>query len=831
MGGTVAISWGTTLPRIPYCSYAVSVVGPGFSTTDSSGSSVFIPATAYDKDYGRYTMQIKAVVGNGLLLFSTYKDVRIDLPQPGEFGRRTINITRDHQTSDFIRAVRVPNADVNLDPEVNLNLTGRSEIQINQGVHITGGRSSTKPGARLYTTATRLSGPTYLFLVGADLNGDGVRINGVRIDGGDYEIAGSGAWQDEDAVTPMGIGINSSHNVEIGNSEIYGWSGIGIQVSDTRDRLDGTNWAAVWIHDNYIHHNQRYRREGYGVQTHSGAHALIERNVFDYNRHSIESSGEPGTGYRAYNNLVGSNGGVNSLVNYTHVLDVHGTLDCNGYDSYCGPAGEYFDYRHNAIMYTKTDVLKVRGYPSSGADVVGNTFSHGESGAIVQTDVGNGGHHGVWGADNQFGSSPTYQDGCDFDGDGRADRFVATGANWWYKSAATGQYFYLATSRNKTGITLRHANGDGRCDVTDPSGTYINKSVPEAGVTARLAAAPKRSDIIATNAGQPGRARVWQVGADLTGVGSDRTITTTDWVTAQWFDRQQESGNLLGTGDFNADGAVDLLWRAQAGNKVAVTLLDDDSRVLIPGQLWHEGVGLDSAASHLRGVINPTVEFAGIGDFTGDGRADILWRTPVGQLWMWPAGQADSAVRISYHGSTSDVDEPMDPAWRVAGIGDFNNDGYSDVLFQNESDLKVVIWYLRHSQHIASSYVWTIGQGWRVAGIGDFDADGADDILWRHESGWLNTWFRPNMPGAYQHDVNWQNRSGEITGPEYTVVGVSDFDADGRADILWQGLSGQTFIWKMDGFTYRGQSADLAVDHAWTLRGPMPQAPQRMSLS
>ena len=107
-------------------------------------------------------------------------------------------------------------------------------------------------------------------------------------------------------------------NIEIGYNEIYGWSEAAVRVND----CDGKEWCpaggrmlpsenpnAVRIHDNYIHHNQRAGREGYGVSINVGAYALIERNVFDWNRHAIKGGGSPGTGYAAYRNLVLKNGG------------------------------------------------------------------------------------------------------------------------------------------------------------------------------------------------------------------------------------------------------------------------------------------------------------------------------------------------------------------------------------------------------------------------------------------------------------------------------------------------------------------------------------------
>ena len=87
---------------------------------------------------------------------------------------------------------------------------------------------------------------------------------------------------------------------------------------------------AVKIHGNFIHHNQHQGKDGYGVAVNEGAYALIERNVFDFNRHAIKASPDPGTGYVAKYNLVLKGGGVHDgfLNTYTHLFDVHGDENC-----------------------------------------------------------------------------------------------------------------------------------------------------------------------------------------------------------------------------------------------------------------------------------------------------------------------------------------------------------------------------------------------------------------------------------------------------------------------------------------------------------------------
>ncbi len=232
----------------------------------------------------------------------------------------------------------------------------------------------------------------------------------------------------------------------------------------------------VRIHDNFIHHNQHQRKHGYGVSVGNGAHALIEKNVFDWNRHAIAGDGSDRSGYLAYRNLVLENGGLTLWLlgtwAHTHMFDMHGQDDCWLGDRNCGVAGEYMDIRYNTFLYSAGHAFRLRGTPSIRADVRDNVFKHeslwGVStpyetlpGAVTQSESG------LVTANNQLGVDESGNLGhCDFDADGAMDTFFATGATWWYSSGGTAAWRYLNTSsRRLSQLTLGDVDGDGRCDV------------------------------------------------------------------------------------------------------------------------------------------------------------------------------------------------------------------------------------------------------------------------------------------------------------------------------------------------------------------------------
>jgi Tol biopolymer transport system component len=152
----------------------------------------------------------------------------------------------------------------------------------------------------------------------------------------------------------------------------------------------------------------------------------------------------------------------------------------------------------------------------------------------------------------------------------------------------------------------------------------------------------------------------------------------------------------------------------------------------------------------------------------------------------------------------------------VAGVGDFNGDGKADILWRNNTNGNVAIW-LMNGTTVTNSSTATFGNmplTWSVAGTGDFNGDGNSDIFWRDSSGNLAIW---EMNGT-----TITNSSATGVGSLSTVWSpavTGDFNGDGKSDILWTDTSGDLAIWYMNGTTIGSGTGLGTMPTSWTIQG------------
>jgi len=117
-----------------------------------------------------------------------------------------------------------------------------------------------------------------------------------------------------------------------------------------------------------------------------------------------------------------------------------------------------------------------------------------------------------------------------------------------------------------------------------------------------------------------------------------------------------------------------------------------------------------------------------LGDMNDDGYDDFMGYISISGMHVWLGGPG-----INY--STPSLD--LSPAWYGGGsvralvFGDFNNDGYSDVIGADNVEKKFSLWLGRQNVNGTSDFIYhrpgSTNFGYSLA-AGDYNADGYDDI-------------------------------------------------------------------------------------------------------
>ena len=297
-------------------------------------------------------------------------------------------------------------------------------------------------------------------------------------------------------------------------------------------------------------------------------------------------------------------------------------------------------------------------------------------------------------------------------------------------------------------------------------------------------------DIIVVDAPPPPPAPTRAVQSDFNGDGRSDILwrsnvgQLSDWLgqangsfaqnDANAFTNVPTSWHVVGTGDFNGDGRSDILWRNDNGQ------LSDWLGQANGGFAGNDGNAFTSAPISWHVV--------GTGDFNGDGRSDILWRNDSGQLSDW-LGQANGG----FVGNDANAFTDAPTSWKIAGTGDFNGDGRTDILWRSDSG-QLSDWLGQANGGFIGNdgnAMTSVPTSWKVAGTGDFNGDGRTDILWRSDSGQLSDWLGQANGGFVKNDANALTSAPS----SWHIVETGDYNGDLRDDILWGNDNGQLSNW------------------------------------
>jgi len=181
---------------------------------------------------------------------------------------------------------------------------------------------------------------------------------------------------------------------------------------------------------------------------------------------------------------------------------------------------------------------------------------------------------------------------------------------------------------------------------------------------------------------------------------------------------------IVGSGDFDGDGQMDLVWRSDAG-AVAVTLMN----------------GVTAVGFKVVALTSPLAsDIKAVADMNGDGNPDLIWQRDDGTLSVWYMNGTDiSSLGLLTPANLLNADT------QIAAAADLNGDGKVDLLLQNTTTGALTVWLMNGATRVGVRAIVPNVSGapeWRARVFVDIDGNGTPDLIWENlVTGQLAAWL------------------------------------------------------------------------------------------
>lgn len=231
----------------------------------------------------------------------------------------------------------------------------------------------------------------------------------------------------------------------------------------------------------------------------------------------------------------------------------------------------------------------------------------------------------------------------------------------------------------RNAIWLMDGVDAGLMSVLAPSGAAVVANLDWEIRAAGDVNADGNTDLIWQNSAT-GRMAVWYL-SGTTLIGTDYLHDAAGSTTEPDLDWK-----IVGAGDMDRDGHVDVLWRHRASGEI---------------RLWHmKGIVQQDSVSV--GTVSDTGwTIVALADVDGDAMLDLLWRhNGHGGLATW--FMSDALPRITLRLAPAGF---SDTRWRVVGAADMNGDQRSDLVWQHGLTGELGVWFMDGTTRIGGRYL------------------------------------------------------------------------------------------------------------------------------
>jgi hypothetical protein len=267
----------------------------------------------------------------------------------------------------------------------------------------------------------------------------------------------------------------------------------------------------------------------------------------------------------------------------------------------------------------------------------------------------------------------------------------------------------------------------------------------------------------------------------LVNASGQAAVVPKDWANPSLYSSIRGRGPL---GDFNGDGTSDLLFLKRNSNgttEVGLWLINNGVAVT------QQGIATAAAGWN---VINAN-------DFDGNGTTDLLFTrgTETGgtEVGVWTLNGTQVTAMASVNTAPA--------GWQIVDTNDFSGDGKADILWTKaelDGSTRVALWTMNGTQATAYREINVAPADWSLIDHNDFNADGKADLLFtktlQDGSQQYGVWLLngANDPLAYQVVDT------VAAGSNWAYYGSGDTNGNGTADLLFYNTTSKDLgVWQL----------------------------------
>lgn len=245
--------------------------------------------------------------------------------------------------------------------------------------------------------------------------------------------------------------------------------------------------------------------------------------------------------------------------------------------------------------------------------------------------------------------------------------------------------------------------------------------------------------------------------------------------------------------DIDGDGRSDLLLENRGFNLAAFWIMEG------------------STPTRYSPAFTPPIDHVQVarGDFNGDGKLDLVWaRTAPFTGPVRPPGSPPPTKLVMWLGdgngfASVDIGDNAE-GWVVAGAGDIDGDGKSDLLLINNALAYFAYWKMDGARVASYSPIFARPADSVLATTGDYNGDGRLDLVWENAFPWNWTMWLGDGIGFQSSSLSLNLFF--LRGTAAAVMGSGDVDGDGKSDLLSFGV-GHFYFHIMNGAQVVRESA------------------------